>query len=125
LTFPVQSLFPILTAVCAAVIAFRLLSWLLTRKPPANKLLRDFGPPQAGTTATDARVGSQEHKIRLGFAGYGFDVSGREVFWLYLAIGVLSLGLVIAIAALGMPPLFWLAGPAVAYFGVNGMVNGK
>lgn len=24
-----------------------------------------------------------------------------------------------------MPPLFWLAGPAIAYFGVNGVVNGK
>jgi hypothetical protein len=119
LTFSLQSLFPILAAVFAAVIVYGLLSLMLHRKPPANKLLRDFGVLQAGTTTTEARVGSQEHKIRmffehLAFARYGFDFRGREVLSLYLAIGVLSLGLVIAIAALGMPPLLWLAGPAVA-----------
>ncbi len=125
MTFPTQFLFPILAAVCAAIIAYGLLSWLFNRKPPANKLLRDFGPPQAGTTTTEARVGSQEHKIRMAFAGYGFDVSGRELLSLYLAIGVLGLGIAIVVAILGMPPLFWLAGPAVAYFGVNSLVNGR
>jgi len=125
LTFSLQSLFPILAAVCAAVIVYGLLSWLFNRRPSSDALLRDFGSQQEAAVITETRVGSQEHKIRMAFAGYGFDVSGRELFSLYLIIGVIGLALAIAVAAFGMPPLFWLAGPAVAYFGVNGMVNGK
>ncbi|HNT26448.1 MAG TPA: hypothetical protein PKM21_18925 [Anaerolineales bacterium] len=125
MTFSLQSLFPILAAVCAAVIVYGLLIWLFSRRPSSDALLRDYGSPQAVATVTEARVGSQEHKIRMAFAGYGFDVSGREQFSLYLAIGVLGLGFVIVLATLGMPPLFWLAGPAIAYFGINSLVNGK
>lgn len=125
MTFSFQSLFPILAAGCAAVIVYGLLSWLFSRRPSSDTLLRDFGSQQEAAVITEARVGSQEHKIRMAFAGYGFDVSGRELFSLYLVIGVIGLALAIAVAAFGMPPLFWLAGPVVAYFGVNGMVNGK
>jgi len=125
LTFSLQSLFPILAAVCAAVIVYGLLSWLFSRRPSSDALLRDFGSQQEAAVITETRVGSQEHKIRMAFAGYGFDVSGRELFSLYLVIGVISLALAIAVATFGMPPLFWLAGPAIAYFGVNGIVNGK
>jgi hypothetical protein len=125
LIFSLQSFFPILAAICAAVIVYNLLSWLFGRRPSSDALLRDFGSPLAVATVAEARVGSQEHKIRMAFAGYGFDVSRREQFSLYLAIGALGLALAIAMAAFGMPPLFWLAGPAVAYFGVNSLVNGK
>ncbi len=125
MTFSLQSLFPILAAVCAAVIVYGLLIWLFSRRPSSDALLRDYGSPQAVATVTEARVGSQEHKIRMAFAGYGFDVSGREQFSLYLTIGVLGLGIAIVVAVLGMPPLFWLAGPAIAYFGINSLVNNK
>mgnify|MGYP001044062179 CR=1 FL=1 len=125
MTLSLQSLLPILAAVCAAVTIYALLTWLFTRRPSSNKLLRDFGPPQAGAAVSETRVGSQEHKIRMAFAGYGFGVSGRELLSLYLAIGVLGLGIAVVVAILGMPPLFWLAGPAIAYFGVNSLVNGK
>lgn len=125
MTFSLQSLFPILAAVCAAVIVYGLLSWLFSRRPSSDALLRDFGSQQEAAVITETRVGSPEHKICMAFGGYGFDVSGRELFSLYLVIGVIGLALAIAVAAFGMPPLFWLAGPAVAYFGVNGMVNGK
>lgn len=125
MTFSLQSLFPILAAVCAAVIVYGLLSWLFGRRPSSDALLRDFGSPQAVATVAEARVGSQEHKIRMAFAGYGLDVSEREQLSLYLAIGALGLGLSIVVAVLGMPPLFWLAGPAIAYFGINSLVNSK
>ncbi len=125
MTFSLQLLFPIIAAVCAAVIVYGLLSWLFGRRPSSDALLRDFSSKQEVAMVNEARVGSQEHKIRMAFAGYGFDVSGREQFSLYLAIGVLGLGLAIAAAAFGMPPLFWLAGPAIAYFGVNSLVTGK
>jgi hypothetical protein len=125
LNYSLQSLFPILAAVCVAVIVYGLLRWLFGLRPSSDALLRDFGSPQAVAMVAEARVGSQEHKIRMAFAGYGLDVSGRELLSLYLAIGILGLSIAIAVAAFGMPPLFWLAGPAVAYFGVNSLVNGK
>jgi hypothetical protein len=119
-----------LAAVCAAVIVYGLLNWLFSRRPSSDALLRDFGASQTVATISETRVGSQEHKIRMffehsAFARYGFDVSGRERFSLYLVVGVLGLGLAIGAAILRMPPLFWLGGPAISYFGVNGLVNSK
>jgi len=130
LNYSLQSIIPILAAACAAVIVYGLLSWLFGRRPSSEALLRDFASPQARATVAEARVGSQEHKIRMffehsAFAGYRLDVSGRELLSLYLTVGALGLGIAVILASLGMPPLFWLAGPAVAYFGVNSLVNGR
>ena len=125
MNYSLQSIIPIIAAVCAAVIVYGLLSWLFGRRPSSEALLRDFASPQAQAAVAEARVGSQEHKIRIAFAGYRLDVSGRELLSLYLSTGALGLGIAVVLAGLGMPPLFWLAGPAVAYFGVSSLVNGR
>ncbi len=125
MTLSPQSLFSILAAACAAVIAHGLLNWLLNRRPSAVRALQDYAFSSTGTTTPDIATGSQEHKIRMAFAGYGFDVSGREQLSLYLTIGILGLGLAAGAAACGLPPLFWLGGPLIAYFAVNNLVNSR
>jgi hypothetical protein len=125
LIFSLQSLFPIIAAICAAVFVHSFLSWLVSRRPSAARSLQDYAFSPTSATAPDAPIGSSAHKIRMAFAGYGFDVSRREQLSLYLAIGVLGLSLAVGAAAFGMPPLFWLSGPAIAYFAVNSLVNGK
>ena len=125
MTVSFQTLFPILAAVCAAVMAYGLLNWLFSRRPSSDSLLRDYGASQTAATVSESRTGSQEYKIAIAFAGYGLDVRGRELFSLYLAIGIVGTGLVIAMAVIGLPMLFWLAGPVVGYFGVNSLINSK
>ena len=66
MTFSLQSFFPILAAVCAAVIVYGLLSWLFGHLLSSNALLRDSGSAQVVATVAEANVGSQEHKIRSG-----------------------------------------------------------
>ncbi|MBN2550771.1 MAG: hypothetical protein JXB15_16525 [Anaerolineales bacterium] len=87
MNYSLHSLFSILAAACAATIVSGLLSWLLNRRPSAARSLQDyaFSPTSAGPP--DIAIGSQDHKIRLAFAGYG---------------------LVTGAATPGLPPLFWL-----------------
>jgi Flp pilus assembly protein TadB len=110
---------------CAAISVHSLLSWLFSHQPSIARSLQDYAFSPSSTAATDTPIGSPAHKIRLAFAVYGLDVNGREQFSLYLAIGILGLGLAIGAAVLGLPPLFWLGGPAIAYFAVNSLVNSK
>jgi len=125
MSFSIQSAFSFLAALCAAIAAHGLLNWLLTRRPSITRSLQDFAYYPSSIPVPDVRIGSMKHKIRLAFAGYGLDISGRERFSQYLAIGVIGLGLAIGAAVFGLPPLFWLGGPAIAYFAVNSLVNRK
>ena len=125
MTLPIQATFSFLAAMCAAISMHSLLSWLFSHQPSITSSLQDYAFPPSSTVAPDAPIGSPAHKIRLAFAVYGLDVNGREQFSLYLAIAVLGLGLAIGAAVFGLPPLFWLGGPAIAYFAVNSLVNSK
>ena len=125
MSFSIQSAFSFLAALCVAVAAHSLLNWLLTRRPSITRSLKDFASSPSSIPVPDTRVGSMEHKIRLAFAGLGIDVYGREQRSLYLAIGLIGLGLAAGAAALNLPPLFWLAGPAIAYFATHNLVNKK
>ncbi len=125
MTLPIQITFSFLAALCAAISVHSLLSWLFNRQPSITRSLQDYAFSPSGTQPPDAPIGSPAHKIRLAFAGYGFNVNGREQFSRYLAIGVLGLSLAIGAGVFGLPPLFWLGGPAIAYFGVNSLVNSK
>jgi hypothetical protein len=125
MTLSIQSFFSLVAAICAATIVYSLLSWLLSRPPAIARSLQDYALTPQPANLSDAPIGSPAHKIRLAFAGYGLDVNGHEQLSLYLTIGILGLGLVIGAAAIGLPPLFWLGGPAIAYFAVNSLVKGK
>jgi hypothetical protein len=94
---------------------------LLTQiKRPAGRLSQ-FAGTEAEKEAVDA--GSQNHKIRLVFSGYGLDVSGAETLALWLAtlgIGV-AFGLLLMIV--GAPMLMIPASFVAAFFLVNSQMN--
>ena len=125
MTSSFQSIFSFLSALCAAASVHSLLSWLFSRPPSITRSLQDYTFSSSSTHETDAPFGSALFKLRLAFAGFGLNVNGREQFWLYVTIGLLSLGLVIGAAVSGLPPLFWLGGPAIAYFTVINLINHK
>jgi Flp pilus assembly protein TadB len=125
LTLSTQAIFPILAALSIAAIAYVLFSWLFHRRPSASRSLQDFSFVPAGADAQELRMGSQEHKIRFAFAGYGLNVTGKEQLSFYFAIAGLGLSVALIAASLNLPPLFWLGGPAMAYFAVNGLVTSK
>jgi hypothetical protein len=125
MNFSIQSTFSILAALCAAVSLHSLVSWWFNRQPTIARSLKDYAFSPSVDHSPQATIGSPAHRIRLAFAGYGLDVSGREKLSLSIAIGVLSLGLAIGAAIIGLPPLFWLGGPAIAYFAINNLVNRK
>ncbi len=125
MNFSIQSIFSFIAAMCAAVSVYSLSHWLFSRQPSIARSLQDYAFSPTRTTVADVPIASPAHKIRLAFRTFGLDVSGREQFLLYLVIGVLGLGLAIGAAMLGLPPLFWLGGPAIAYFAMNSLVNSK
>jgi hypothetical protein len=125
MTPPMQWIFSFLAAMCAAVIIYDLCWFLFNRQPSVSRSLQDYAFSSSKVPVPDVPIGSPVHKIRLAFAGYGLDVSGRERFSLALTIGILGLGLAFGAAALDLPPLFWLGGPAIAYFAVNNLVNSR
>ena len=125
MSYSIQSIFSSLAAICAAVTVHSLLSWLFSRPPSVIRSLQEYTFSPSGTQEPDTPIGSPAYKIRLAFTRYGVDVSGRERFSLYLTIGIFGLGLAIGAAVLGLPALFWLGGPAIAYFAVNNLVNRK
>lgn len=125
LNIPIQHIFPFVAAGAAALVIQTLAAWLFNRRPSITRSLQDYAFSPTNPTEPDAPIGSLTHKIRLAFAGYGLDVSGKEQLALYGASAALGLALAIAASAIGLPPLFWLVGPPVAYFAVNGLVNSK
>ena len=120
-----QTVFSFFAAMCAAVTVHSLLKWLLTRRPSITRSLQDFAYSPSSIPVPEVPIGSMEHKIRLAFAGSGINVIGRERFSLNLVIGIFGMGLAVGAAALELPPMFWLVGPAIAYFAGNSLVNKK
>ena len=117
---------PLIAAGALAVIAYYALEWLFSLAAGSRKALADFGNLQnSSKDSPQASMGSQPYKIRLAFSGYGLDVSGWEETALYLAYGVVALGLLVPIALAGFPPVIWLAAPGLSYVIVNGLVTGK
>jgi Flp pilus assembly protein TadB len=125
MTLSVQSFFSILAALCGAITVHSLLSWLINRPPSITRSLKDYAFSPSDAQVPDVSIGSPAHRIRLAFAGFGLDVSGREQFSLYLAVAIFGMGLAIGAVVLGLPAIFWLVGPAIAYFAVNSLVNRK
>ena len=120
-----QSIFSFLAATCAAVTVHSLLSWVFNRQPSITRSLQDYTFSSSSPQEPDTPIGSPAFKIRLAFKTFGLNVSGREQFSLFLTIAAIGLGLAIGAAVLGLPPLFWLGGPAIAYFVVRSLVNRK
>ena len=95
---------PLIAAGALAVIAYYALEWLFSLAAGSRKALADFGNLQnSSKDSPQASMGSQPYKIRLAFSGYGLDVSGWEETALYLAYGVVALGLLVPIALAGFP----------------------
>jgi len=125
MAFSIQSIFSFIAAISAAASVYSLMIWLLSRPPAIARSLQDYALSPQDAKLPAAPIGSPAYKIRLAFAGFGLDVNGHEQLSLYVTIGILSLGLAISAAAFGLPTLFWLGGPAIAYFAVNSLVKGK
>jgi hypothetical protein len=121
----IQSIFSFFAALCAAVSIYSLSGWLVNHPPSITRSLQDYAFSPPNTEGTVVPIGSMVHQIRLAFAGFGLDVSGRERFSYNLTIGILGLGLALTAAAFNLPPLFWLGGPAIAYFAVKALVKRK
>ena len=120
-----QSILYPLPALCAAVVVHTLSRWLLNRPPAYARALQDFTLDPSANQASEVPLGSTAYKLRLAFASFGLEVSGREKFYQYLAMATLAVILAVISALLALPPLFWLGSPVVSCFVVNNLVNGK
>jgi len=124
-TLSLQSILYPLSALCAAVIMYSLVGWLLKRPSAYARALEDFALDPLANQPAEAPLGSPAYKLRLAFAGFGLQVHGREKRYHYLAISALALMLILVSALLALPPLFWLGGPVVSYFVINNLVDGS
>jgi hypothetical protein len=124
-TFSPQLIFTLIAAGAVALAAYSLIAWLVTRRPSVGRSLQAYAQSPSGKPVPEARVGSQEHKVRLAFAAYGLDVSGKEQLALYLAYAALGMALALSAVFLGLPLLLSLGGLAAGYFAVNGLVNSQ
>ncbi len=119
--------FPALAAGALAWIGWYLLKGALaSSKTGAERALEDFSQVQAPKkTDNDARMGSQEYKIRLAFSAYGLDVSGWEQIAVYLAYAIAGIGLSAAVVIAGLPLVLVLAAVFIGFVGVNALVDSK
>jgi hypothetical protein len=125
MTLSLRSIFYPLPALCAALIIHTLASWLLNRPPAYARALQDFALDPSANQDGEVPLGSPAYKLRLAFASFGLQVSGRETFYQYLAMAVLGLTLAAGAALLALPPLFWLGCPVISYFVIHNLVNSR
>ena len=117
---------PLLAAGALAAVLYFLVKGLLAWQRGARRALAEFqATPAAASAPAQVRMGSPAYKTRLAFAGYGLDVSGWEGMARLLAYVGVAGAILLPMALLGLPLLLWPAAPALAFFGVNGVVEGK
>ena len=121
-----RGLIPILGAAAVALAGYFALS------PVAEALLRrgssgrlDAFAQRRGEQRAAEKVvfGGYEHRLRVAFAQYGIDVSGREVFYLWIARAALGGGLFVGLQVIGLPLLTALVGFPAGYILLNGFIQ--
>src|SRR3989304_3252150 len=116
---------PLVAGLAAATVVYLVAEWALARasvRGAGARLLRFAGLEAADEQAVE--VGSQAYRIRLAFGRFGLDVAGREAFVLWAARLLAAAALAFLIWLAGFPPLTALAGPVIAWFFVEGIVQG-
>ena len=119
-------IFSLFAAGALAVLLYYLFTWLLAWQRGARRALADFQQTHSTKDgSTQAKMGSKAYKIKLAFSTYRLDVSGWEESALLLAYALVAGAILLPLALLKLPTLLWLSAPALSFFLVNGLVEGK
>lgn len=115
----------LLAALCAGMGIYSLSGQLLTLRSQ-NKAVRAFmGGVEGDTPQNAVRIGSRSHQIRLFFAKYNLDATGRES--LYATIGRVFCAMFgfFVVQLLGMPLLVCLVGVPVGVLFFDGLIDNQ
>ena len=119
------NLLPALAAAALAVIGYLVAERLVTGLGSKSSVTRleAFAGTAAAPGVTAVPVGSSTHRVRLAFARYGIDASGREDFILWMARLAVGGGLTLLLLVAGLPFITSLIGLVAGYVLVDGLVT--
>ena len=118
------SFLPALAAGALAVISYLAAGRLVASLAKTSVTrLETFAGEAAISTSSVVPVGSYAYRVRLAFAKYGLDASGREGFFLWAARIAIGGGLTLVMLAVGLPLITSLIGLVAGYVLVNGLVT--
>ena len=115
---------PALAAGALAVISYLVAGRLVASLAKTSVTrLETFAGEAAISTSSVVPVGSYAYRVRLAFAKYGLDASGREEFLLWAARITIGGGLTLVMLVVGLPIITSLIGLVAGYVLVNGLVT--
>jgi hypothetical protein len=120
-------LYGFLPALAASALA--VIGYLVARRLVANlgkssvTRLEAFAGEAGNPRAVGVPVGSFNHRVRLAFAKYRIDVSGREEFYLWAARVAVGGGLTLVMFVVGLPLITSLIGLVAGYVLVDGLIT--
>jgi hypothetical protein len=121
-----RMIYPLVAAGALAALLYYLSTWLLAWQGGARRALSEFQQAQSAKEPSPrTQMGSADYKIRLAFAAYGLEVAGWERPALWLAYLLAGAAILLPLALFKLPILLWLCAPALSFFLVNGVVQGK
>ena len=120
------NLLPYIGAGALATFAYTLGGWLLPRLDRSRvmrvELFADTKSARRDMPGGRAPVGSFAHQVRIAFARFGIDASGREEYILRLAQIVVGAGMTLLLMVIGLPFLTSLVGFLAGYVFVKGWI---
>jgi hypothetical protein len=118
------SFLPVLAAGALAVIGYLAAGRLAAKLGKGvSSRLETFADEAAAPASSAVPVGSYAYRVRLAFARYGLEVSGREEFFLWAARIAIGGGLTLVMLIVGLPFITSLIGLVAGYTLVNGLVT--
>jgi hypothetical protein len=118
------SFLPALAAGALAVISYLAAGRLVASLAKTSiTRLETFAGEAAISPSSVVPVGSYAYRVRLAFAKYGIDASGREGFFLWAARIAIGGGLTLVMLVVGLPIITSLIGLVAGYVLVNGLVT--
>jgi len=121
-----RGLIPILGAAAVALAGYFALAPVaeaLSRRGSSNRLDAFAQRRSDQRAAEKVAFGGEEHRLRVAFSMVGIDVSGREVFYLWIARAALGGALFVGLQIVGLPLLTALVGFPAGYILLNGFVQ--
>jgi len=121
-----RSLLPLAGAAALAIAGYFALSPVaeaLSRRSSSGRLDSFAQRRSEQRAAEKVTFGGVEHRLRVAFARYGIDVSGREIYYLWIARAVLGGSLFTGLQIIGLPVITALVGFPAGYILLNGFVQ--
>lgn len=117
---------PYIMGLSLAYIVYYLFShFSFSVRKDAVKGLADYYQPLTEEQETEVKTGSFEHKVRLAALSYGLKVDGKENLFFYGVVAGLSILVLVACTLLNLPPVLILAGSALSYVFIKGIIDAR